>query len=237
MKKMLVTSFVMLMVLAGVTSAAVLRVDFNGYNSYNTPDNALWTYEGPGLLGSGTFWNGAEVSYLTPNTISSVYHPGTGTSDDKFLLDDGVTDSGVTITLAGNELGDRGDTYPHKLFADYLVGVNSITITMTIGNLIPEGNYTLAGYGINAGDHVGGFWTVNGVQTLDLTYYVADWGTLQNVIADTNGQIVISIAPDPIVGGIYTVVNGLELEGTFVPEPMTIGLLSLGGLALLRRRR
>ncbi len=236
MKKMLVTSVLMLMVFSGLTSAAVLRVDFNGYYSYNTPDNAAWTYDGAGLLGTGTFWNGAEVSWETPNTISSVYHPGSG-SGNNFLLDDGVTDAQVTITLAGNEYGDRPGG-GNALTADYLLGVNSTTITITIGGLIPDSTYKLAGYGKNADDHVGGVWIANGAGPLDLSYNVADSGILENVIADTNGQIVISVAADyGVANGVLTAVNGFELEGTFVPEPLTMGLLGLGGLALLRRRR
>jgi len=205
---------------------AVLRVDFNGYYSYNEPNNALWTYEGPGLLGNGTFWNGAEVSWETPNTILSVYHPGSDTSDDKFLLDDGVTDSGVTITLAGNEYGDRADTCPDILLADYLLGYHpdvmppDPNIIITISGLIPGNAYRLAGYGANAFDHVGGVWSANGVGPLDLSYYAADSGILENVIADAEGKIVIEIAEDPYKNLHFTVVNGLELEGTFHAEPV-----------------
>ena len=199
----------------------VLRVDFNGYYSYNEPNNALWTYEGPGLLGSGTFWNGLEVSYLTPNTISAIY-PGPG-----LLLDDGVTDSGITITLAGNEYGDRADSSPDKLLADYLLGYHpgmmppDPNIIITISGLIPGNSYRLAGYGDNAGGNVGGIWTANGVGPLDLTAETGtDNGILENVIADEKGQIVVEIAEDPIGNLHYTVVNGLELEGTFTATPV-----------------
>lgn len=37
--------------------------------------------------------------------------------------------------------------------------------------------------------------------------------------------------------GVPTEISGPIVEGAFIPEPMTLSLLGLGGLALLRRRR
>ena len=239
MKKMLVTSFVMLMVLAGVTSAAVLRVDFNGqYGS--EPDNAVMTYDGAGLLGTGTFWNGAKVwdpagGEWSYNQITEVY-PG-----PTYLLGDGVTDAQITITLGHVTYGDHPSDLNNKLFVDYICSDSRFTtdglsyIDITVSGLIPGNSYTLAGYGSHTGTlGVGGIWTANGVGPMDLSSDVADSGILENVIADINGVIAIHVDHDTSFPAT-TVVNGLELE--VVPEPLTIGLLSLGGLALLRRRR
>ena len=46
------------------------------------------------------------------------------------------------------------------------------------------------------------------------------WGLAQNTVVGEDGYLYV---PDPVV--------------LHVPEPLTIGLLGLGGLALLRRRR
>jgi len=231
------------MVLAGLTNAAVLRVDFNG-SFGSEPDNSVWTYDGAGLLGTGTFWNGAEVWDLTGgetsyNQITEVY-PGPG-----YLLDDGVTDAQVTITLGHVSFGENavaeGWSGNNDLLADFIDSESRFTddglsyIDITISGLIPGSVYRVAGYGCHTGTlGVGGIWTANGVGPMDLSSGVADSGILENVIADVNGVIAIHVDHDTSYPGT-TVVNGLELE--VVPEPMTIGLLSLGGLALLRRRR
>jgi hypothetical protein len=61
---------------------------------------------------------------------------------------------------------------------------------------------------------------------------------------DDLGDVVVWMSPDTAGGGsIYT--TGMPYDGTWgagvivhqVPEPMTIALLGLGGLALLRRRK
>jgi len=194
----------------------VLRVDFNGYNAEDEPNNPVWTTTTPGLLGVGTFWNGLEVSYETPNTISAIY-PGPA-----LLLHDGVTDSGVTVTLSGVTLADLyGPNVGNTVFQDYILStVSDPNLIITISGLIPGNAYSLAGYGGNGGDHVGGIWTANGVGPMDLTWYVADQGILNDVIADENGQIIIEIEEDPIANAHLTVVNGFELAGTFQAEPV-----------------
>lgn len=248
MKKVLVTSLVMLLVLAGVSGAAVLRVDFNG--TFGTPpDSATWTYDGAGLLGTGTFWNGAEAwtaVWPAPGTtpITGIYPGG-----DHYLLDDGITDAQVTVAIANVTYGENGlaegwgsgnDLTTDFICSDSRFIVASSYIDITISGLIPGNSYTLAGYGDNCGGNVGGVWTANGAGPLDLSVGVANSGIIENVVADGNGTIFIHVDPDatnPAYPTILTVVNGLELEGTFVPEPLTMGLLSLGGLSLLRRRR
>jgi len=236
MKKMIVTSMVMLMVFAGVSSAAVLRVDFNGYNSEDVPfDNVAATATTlPGLLGTGTFWNGLEVSYETPNTISAVY-PGPA-----LLLEDGVTDSQVSIALSGFDVADSYES-DNLVYKDYLLDVGDkgtpVEGTITISGLVPGNAYNLAGYGSNGDAGYGAIWMANGSDPLDLRYPPAQGGenegVIPDVLADASGVITIQLTSP----GSIIIANGFELEGTFVPEPMTIGLLSLGGLSLLRRRR
>jgi len=229
MKKMIVTSMVMLMVFAGVSNAAVLRVDFNGFNAEDIPfDNVAATATTlPGLLGTGTFWNGLEVSYATANTISAVY-PGPA-----LLLEDGVTDSQVSIALSGFDLADYAGS-ANLVWADYLLDLAApIEATITISGLVPGNSYNLAAYGSNGDAGYGAVWMANGNGPLDLRTPSATQGVIPDVLSDSSGVITIQLtSPDSII-----IANGFELEGTFVPEPMTIGLLSLGGLALLRRRR
>jgi len=217
---------------------SVLRVDFNGYynltepyTSEFTPDNAYWTYDGPGLLGSGTFWNGAEIANFAM-VISDVY-PGPG-----YLLDDGVTDAQVTVALSAiHFFGDNesiwGDT--HKMYCDYIdsdyrfagTEPNSVYIDITISGLIPGNSYTLAGYGSHVSNilGIGGVWMANGAGPLNLSMNVANTGIIENVIADVDGKILIHVDNDtfyapPTYPGEYVVVNGFELQGTFNAEPV-----------------
>jgi hypothetical protein len=67
-------------------------------------------------------------------------------------------------------------------------------------------------------------------------YVNGEWLTWTNVVP-TGGSITVTISnPDPNVGTAINAMRVLELN---VPEPATLGLLSLGslGIASLRRRR
>ena len=66
-----------------------------------------------------------------------------------------------------------------------------------------------------------------------ILYLVGSWS------AQPVGTVFMSIANPSIPMSIYDCGDGekCELMATYVPEPMTMSLLGLGGLAMIRRRR
>jgi hypothetical protein len=191
----------------------VLRVDFNGYNAEDASsfDNVAATAAMPGLLGDGTFWNGLEVSYATPNTISAVY-PGPA-----LLLEDGVTDSQVSIALSGFDLADFFAS-ANLVYKDYLLDtIAPIEATVTISGLVAGNSYNLAGYGSNGDAGYGAVWSANGSDPLDLSTPSATEGVIPNVVADASGVITIQLT-SPATNVI--IANGFELEGTFQTGPV-----------------
>ena len=57
------------------------------------------------------------------------------------------------------------------------------------------------------------------------------------ILPDANGEIVVTFASAADSDSDYGYMNAMTIETVAVPEPATMGLLSLGGLAVLRRRR
>ncbi len=195
------------------THAAVLRVDFNGYNSTeDNPgngrvDNAQATTADQGLFGSGNFWNGLEVSSATPNTIG-LYFPGPAPT---LYYEDGQTNSNISVTLNGFISSDWFDPdVGNHVTRDYILGPASPHATITISGLVPSQSYNLAGYGNNGHDGLGAIWMANGVGPLNLSMGVANEGILQGIVADANGRIIIDLAQDDYGIGL-SCVNGFEL--------------------------
>jgi hypothetical protein len=79
----------------------------------------------------------------------------------------------------------------------------------------------------------------------------ADWWTVEAYAYPTDpeptaigNQFAVSIyVPEPLLGGNYTIyldtygINASLTVGAIIPEPASVFILGLGGLALLRKRR
>ena len=156
----------------------------------------------------------------------------------------------ATVTGAGSKL-----TASNRLQVGR-VGTPSVTLTVADGGLVQTallqfgeggestvGNVHMAGGGILAvlGNKTanpfvnGGLFTFSGTPTSEIQYDAgAGFVNMNGAILDTDYTLTYALTGGPTV-------NGQDLSGytvlTIIPEPSSMSLLALGGLALLRRRR
>jgi PKD repeat protein len=183
----------------------------------SVPTNGLWTvnfccvntvdsdpgtsYAGPGIIGSGTYWN----PMLGVQSASSA----TTYRDDGVTSSSGITFSGANLT--GNYSGVL--PYTIQLLDVYSYFTSAGGATFTFAN-VPNGTYNLALYGINGhwNDHQVMF-TVHGVsQTLTSVqdkYFAPDNTCIYTNVVVTNNQLVVNMV------GQGTVANPSNTEGDF----------------------
>lgn len=170
------------------------------------------------------------------------------------LLDNSGGASGVTLstfTLSANNSWTMGDNSSNdaKLVDDFADSDPSLSFT-GVHNLTGDG-YTVVVYYANNETSSGTTLTVNGVnetirttttkfstfgwvqdQPGDVGSQQSNYAVFTNVSGDTLNVSFNAVGNDGV-----TAVQIVSAGGTAVPEPASLGLLSLGGLALIRRRR
>ena len=224
--------FIALAALAVMTSTAhaslvdIVNIDFNGGENGNGP-----TATGAAVVGAlGDFWNGENG-------------PGP-TGSDPNLKD--TTGANTGITLAWNDgfgahpggwnQGGSSNTQNTALMQDYIFNADNQTNHITLSNL-PSGHFDIILYNQSPGGGRPTSFTI-GADTK------AASDTPGNFLQNGNFVVFSGLFP---VGGVIDIgyfspiggeadVNGLQIE-RFIPEPASLGLLAVGGLALLRRRR
>jgi len=204
--------------LAGPAAAAQINIDFGNGGVYSGTAAAPDT---------GTKWNSFAYVALT----------------DAALVDSSNMPTSVTLTKpSSNDYSNSGGgsgPANDALMRDYL-WVKNGSSTITLGGLTPNATYDLYIYGL--GDQTD--------QSILVTLDAANGGATGNTTgpersplnegenwikltpnADSSGNILFTWQNrDNQHGGL----NGLQLV---VPEPATLSLLALGGLAILRKRR
>jgi hypothetical protein len=156
------------------------------------------TYSGPGVLGTGTFWN--------PITGPNAWATGTYVNSTS-VADNGTADTGVSLTLvtAGNWAG-AGKS---PLLDDYACSYTASGQPFTF-NCVPDGLYSLVLFGVDApwSDPRGTIFTINGVSKATVnalidpdTFVEGDnYVRFDNLII-TNGTITGTWAPNPVPHG------------------------------------
>jgi hypothetical protein len=203
------------------------------------------------LLGQSIGLDFGDVA--ATNNFNSI--AATGTSGDLFILTDGTTTTGVTVTVSDDGSNnffndDSGDSLT-GLSSDYNIsnvtdwygagGSGTQTLTFVFSGLDSNLTYNIQGV-------IGGF-TGNGVT--DGTSMTID-GSTQDFSPDTmsSDPRIVNFSDISVDSGTgttdgsltITVQNGgipviSALTISTVPEPSSTALLGLGGLALILRRR
>jgi hypothetical protein len=180
--------------------------------AFSTSTSGGGQYAGPGVLGSGTYWN-AFVD------TSGAFASGTfSTATD--LESDGSTHSGIYATVTGDN--DSTLTVPaapssiSTLLDQFAYGTTSLTFTG-----VPDGTYNLIIYGIDGGFTDGGTsFTVNaanGTQTGSLqnttdTYFApGDNSAVFTGVQVAGGTLIVNVSSGS--SGIYNGnFNGAQLQ-------------------------
>jgi len=142
------------------------------------------------------------------------------------------TNTSETLTLTGGlQLSDWAnldyslDTLPSDAL-DALIAVSNTTdVALTNALTLPsDGNVEV------------NFSFPNGAPELNVPYNLITYTGTDSYGAGTSASLASWVATGSYYGAVFSD-SGSAIQVTFVPEPGSLGLLSLGTLALLRRRR
>ena len=222
----------------GAASARVVNIDVEGYRTAGGGMNGTQdkTYIGSGAAGGGTVFNG--VTHLAVSDGSS----SATTGDEQTLTGTNLNDSNGNPTSVDFTVGQVGldtetaapDTDAATLFNDYVFNHsagNSTNATFTLSDLQPGLTYDVYLYA--------GFANVGNLSNTTITGGTATPFTASGVFNSGN------TAHYTVVADIFGKINGTMGSGTqilagvtisYIPEPASLSLLAVGGLALLRRR-
>lgn len=185
----------------------------------------------------------------TDNTVGGGGATGlTGWVTNDVLIDFTGQLTGVQILTSGLDAGDifqhgsGGQTAPPAGFFGFSPSLEFDTF-ITLGAFNSENadaTPSVAGGAVNIGGAPSA--TFNN-QTIDIAYFPpggtvisnrSDYPVARITLADTaNGTLTLFAADEANSAPyVFAIVNGVV-----IPEPATLGLLGLGGLAMLRRRR
>lgn len=215
---------------ASSSQAAVLAfTDFDSSTaSGNTKSNLNWALNGledPGDMSAFVVGGGAQNLFDGNAFVQENFTPGlnVGNTDSSWTTDIAITvASGFTVTLTDvtlNSVSVNGGQ------AENVNRRNDYTVTIFNPSAVQVAT-------VNVSDTIAG--TTGGGQPL-VTLDFAD------VVLTDPGTYTLQIRGGDFSGtgetGNHTGIDNLSINGTVVPEPSSLALLALGGLAMIRRRR
>jgi hypothetical protein len=185
---------------------------------------------------SGRYWNqlaGTATGMLLENMIDGA----NGATAVDLNLTAGSFNGEITFSGNGGPITPTLVDWDNAVVNDLWYTADSATLS--IEGLDPTKSYDLAFYGANRADSYRGLKvTIGGVeQIMAFNTAEAPMEALLNfngLAPDASGKITAVVADGS--GLSYAYLSGLQI--TAVPEPTTLGLVVLGGIgALIRRRR
>ena len=231
---------------SSVYTVSLASVPNNGiwtarYQFTNSTGNLGWgvyygsgSYSGPGVLGSGNFWN--------PVPGGGDWTGGIFTSVSDFQ-DNGSTHSGITCQITGTSISAGNATYAsnnrHGVLSQFAFYWGSQANAIVFNN-VPNGTYNLALHGDDADwNDRGTTFTVHGangdqsdttVNNSQTSYFVeGNTSALFTNVTVTNGVLNVDVTPGPTAGG-QCAVNGAEIQLVQAAgNPAQIGSVTVSG--------
>jgi len=221
-------AFVALCTAATTTSAQTIGVDFGDLNRYSGGNfndidhlqNPLFNLvdfdgngTGIGLTVNDNFWPGSNTGGTNAPNGDAAALPSNATSDSLFgsLVDfGGFLEPTGGVTFSGM---DPNTSYNFSFFASRMnVSDNR------------EALYSLAG-------------ATNDSATLDAANNTGNLAHIMGISPDANGNITLSVTAGPNNTNSFGFYYLGYVEITAVPAPASLGLVGLGSLVAMRRRR
>jgi hypothetical protein len=181
--------------------------------SPNNPNVATSTYDGGTLVGDG-YTNSSSIQELMGTT----------------WITNGKSE-GFTFEVTGLT-ADEGDAFSLYVYGAGTAAGQGGSFTLASSN---GGGPAVLTNGSASTDYANVFGT-GANSTNPLPEQGLSWNLLTGTV-DTNGDVTFTELQNPGGGsGVKPAMNGFQLD-IVVPEPASVGLLAIGGLSLLSRRR
>lgn len=231
-RKLLLAAASIFCMAASSNAQTTVNIDFNGTRNNPGPDPDPVTYVGPGAVSAGaggTFFNGLLADSRLPGNLDNDALTVAGTDlKDEFGA---TTPFDFTISPVGGDT-NGGDA----LTTDYIF-VNSAGSTS-------DANFTISDLGGSTADL---YFLVNFTQSSPGVFIPGSTGTpgfvgnghtyvfFDNV--PISGGVITGTLGDPNAAADVTVLSGLTIDAIAIPEPGSLALAVLGGIAVAVRRR